>query len=106
MVALCIYFVSEPAPLPFNSEVWDLGVGPARYSMIKDLIGSGRLIGKNVKELEKLLGTRLLTRKTEDGKVVLLSYSISKGLKDAYLDLDFKDGVCTGAQIRGPVEPR
>jgi hypothetical protein len=106
MVALCIYFVSEPAPLPFNSEVWDLGVGPARYSMVKDLIGSGRLIGKNVKELEKLLGTRLCLRKVEDEKVVQLSYAISKGLKDTYLDLDFKDNVCIGAQIRRPVEPR
>lgn len=104
MAVLLISFVQDPTPLPFNSEIWDFGVGPTRYSMVHDLIGSGRLIGKDVQQLEKLLGNRLSERKVVDNKVVQLSYVMSKGLKEAYLDLDFSDGLCVGAQIRRPVE--
>lgn len=104
IAALLISFVQDPTPLPFNSEIWDFGVGPTRYSMVHDLIGSGRLIGKNAEQLEKLLGTRLCERKVVDNKVVQLSYVMSRGLKEAYLDLDFNDGLCVGAQIRRPVD--
>lgn len=104
MAALLISFVQDPTPLPFNSEIWDFGVGPTRYSMVHDLIGSGRLIGKNSEQLEKLLGTRLSEKKVIDNNVVQLSYLMSRGLKETYLDLDFSDGLCVGAQIRRPVE--
>jgi hypothetical protein len=104
IAVLAISFVQDPTPLPFNSEIWDFGVGPTRYSMVQDLIGSGRLIGKDVEQLEKLLGTRLSEKKVVDNKVVQLSYVMSRGLKEAYLDLDFNDGHCVGAQIRRPVE--
>ena len=104
IAVLAISFVQDPTPLPFNSEIWDFGVGPTRYSMVHDLIGSGRLIGKDVQQLEKLLGTRLCEKKVVDNKVVQLSYVMSRGLKEAYLDLDFNDGFCVGAQIRRPVE--
>ncbi len=104
IAVLAISFVQDPTPLPFNSEIWDFGVGPTRYSMVHDLIGSGRLIGKDVQQLEKLLGTRLCEKKVIDNKVVQLSYVMSRGLKEAYLDLDFNDGLCVGAQIRRPVE--
>lgn len=104
-IAVLVYsFVQGPPPLPFNSEIWDFAVGPARYSMVQDLLSSGRLIGKTADQLEKLLGSRDCERKIVDNRVTQLSYSMNHIGHDAYLDLDFERGLCVGAQVRRPVD--
>ncbi len=103
IAALVVSFVQGPPPLPFNSEIWDFAVGPSRFSMVQDLLSSGRLIGKTVEQMEKLLGTRACQRKIVDGQTTQLSYTMTHVLNDAYLDLDFDGGLCVGAQVRRPV---
>ena len=104
IAALGFSFVQGPPPLPFNSEIWDFAVGPARYSMVQDLLSSGRLIGKTSDQLEKLLGSRDCERKVVDNRVLQLSYSMNHIVHEAYLDLDFEQGLCVGAQVRRPVD--
>lgn len=106
IAVLVISFVQGPPPLPFNSEIWDFAVGPSRYAMVKDLLSSGRLIGKSAQQLEKLLGSRACERKKIDGHVVQLSYSMNQVGSDTFLDLDFDHNLCVGAQVRRPVDRR